>query len=277
MDSGLAPNLKAIFDGGTVSWTATAGGELETPTQQQTISGPGWTSICTGVWTDKHHVVDNSKPPVDQPDTKGSWLVSRAPHFARPLKAAFPECRIASVCSWDWIEDYLVAAQPALFADHLKGKGKDYAARDEDVKSKAATLLGTTDPDVLFLHLDQVDGAGHATGFSPDNPAYLSAIHHVDDLVGAVNAAIRARPSAKDEKWLTIVTTDHGGLERKHGGQSPEERTIFFAVQGAGVPAGRVLRESPGHTALAPTLFQYLGVPIDPAWGWASESFGLKE
>lgn len=276
MAEGLAPHLKAIFDSGTVTWTAVAGGIPDSPAQQQTISGAGWTSICTGVWIDKHHVRDNATPPINEAETPGSWQANAAPHFATRLKAAYPQSRIASIVSWKWIEDYLVAARPQDFADHEKGEGKDYAARDEDVKNKAVALLGKSDPDVLFLHFDQADGAGHATGFSPDNPAYLMAIRRVDGLIGEIQTAVTARPGAADEKWLTVVTTDHGGKVRSHGGQSPEERTIFFAVQGPDVPAGRVLKESPGHTAVPPTVFKYLGVPVDSGWGWVSQPFGLE-
>lgn len=273
VQEGMAPHLKQLIDGGTVSWTAVAGGQLGTPTEQPTISGPGWGSICTGVWTDRHGLVDNTKPPLDRPDQPGSYQLSKSPHFARYLKAAFPSCSIHSLTSWDWIEDYLVAAQPQYFDRHLKGTGKNYPLRDESVKQQTVAALGTTDPDVIFLHFDQVDGAGHATGFFPGNLTYLRAISRVDGLIGQVQAALNARARATEESWLTVVTTDHGGLDKSHGKQSVEESTIFFLTHGTGVPAGVISSESPGHTAVPPTVFRYLGVPAQAAWGWASPAF----
>ncbi|WP_256199912.1 hypothetical protein [Verrucomicrobium spinosum] len=31
-----------------------------------------------------------------------------------------------------------------------------------------------------------------------------------------------------------------------------------------------------GQTAIAPTLFFYLGVPASPDWGWTNEVFALE-
>ena len=53
------PNLKTLIDRGTVCYQVISGGELGTKTQQPTSSGPGWSSILTGVWCDKHGVSDN--------------------------------------------------------------------------------------------------------------------------------------------------------------------------------------------------------------------------
>ena len=39
---------------GLLSLRAYAGGEMNTPTHQPTISGPGWSSLLTGVWIDRY-------------------------------------------------------------------------------------------------------------------------------------------------------------------------------------------------------------------------------
>lgn len=277
MNDGIAPNLKTLSDQGTSSWRAIAGGNLNTPTQQPTISGPGWTSICTGVWMDVHNVNENAKPPYDKPEISGSYQLGKAPHFAKFLKEAFPKSHLSSICSWGWIEDYLVMPQVQYFDDHSKGVGKTYAERDSDVKDKAVALLSSKDPDVLFLHFDQIDGAGHGSGFNPENIAYLMAVRQLDGLIGEVVAAVKARPKASEERWLILLTTDHGGNVRSHGGQTPQERTIFMIAQGAGVKSGVISGVSPGHTAVPPTIFGYLGVPIDSKWGWVSAPFALEK
>ena len=62
------PNIDRLIEGtfgggayqGAFSPHAFVGGVLGTATQQPTVSGPGWTSILTGVWTDKHRITGNS-------------------------------------------------------------------------------------------------------------------------------------------------------------------------------------------------------------------------
>ena len=43
---------------------------------------------------------------------------------------------------------------------------------DIAVKDAAVDLMTNENPDITFLHFDDVDHAGHETGFSTDNPAY---------------------------------------------------------------------------------------------------------
>jgi len=59
LQAAKVPNLKSLIDKGTVCYNVYVGGELNTKTEQHTSSGPGWASILTGVWADKHKVVDN--------------------------------------------------------------------------------------------------------------------------------------------------------------------------------------------------------------------------
>ena len=273
VESGNAPNIAALVANGTVTWTGVAGGELGGPTQQPTISGPGWTSILTGMWTNRHNVVDNSTPAYNQPTVSGSYLVNQAPHFAQRLKEAAPATYFSSIASWSWVEDYLIAAQPGYLDFHTKGSGANYAARDLDVKNKAVAHLSSADPDVLFLHFDQVDGAGHSYGFSPSVANYMSAISAVDGLVGNVLSTIAARPSRASEQWMVVLTTDHGGTSGgSHGGQSVEERTIPFIVSGNGIPAG-LSTATPGHAAVPATVIRYFGLGLPAAWNLAEDGF----
>lgn len=269
LQAAQAPNIAALTAHGVITYHACAGGALGTPTQQPTISGPGWTSITTGVWTDRHRVVDNSFRAYQEA------TAAEYPHFFKRLKDARPGSCLASISSWSSIEDSIISKIASSVDYHGKGIGPAYPERDLDVKDKAVAYLASADPDVLFLHFDQVDGAGHGTGFSPTNPAYLSAIGVVDGHIGSVLAAIQARPQFAREKWLVILTTDHGGIGTSHGGQSGEERTIVLLVSGSVVNAPQVSADSPGHTAVPPTAMAYLGVPVDPSWHWASPAFGL--
>ena len=269
--SGAAPNIAGLVRGGTVTWNCFAGG-LPAPsaTNQPTLSGPGWSSILTGTWTDKHWVVNNDFSP--------SNFVTY-PAFMRRVKEVAPGAYVASAVSWRPIDTGCIGPSQNNGAEYMdsrfKGPSSDYHVRDQQVRDQVVSLLGTANPDVVFVHLDQVDDTGHASGFSPTNPAYMNAITLADGLVGNMLAAMRARPQFAQENWCVIMTTDHGGVGKNHGGQSSDERTTWLIVNGGSAQAGRVSTEKPGQTCIPATAMQHLGVPLNANWGMDATVFAL--
>jgi len=250
------PNLNFLIANGAYTWNAYSGGEIDTETQQATSSGPAWSSILTGVWVNKHGVADNSFTEPNYFDY---------PHFFRRIREKCPEAFLSSIVNWKPINEKILS-------------DADYQAtgNDEEVAKLAVKHILSEDPRVLFLQFDEVDGAGHQFGYDAGNPDYLAAISVVDKQIGMVLVAISKRPKADSEDWLTIVTADHGGKEKSHGGQSPEERTVFFIVCGGEVVKGEI-DSGPGIVAVPPTALKHLGIEIEPSWGWETEPFGYQK
>jgi hypothetical protein len=215
----------------------------------------------TGVWKDRHGINDNSF---------NGYNSSGYPHFFRRIREHNPAAYLSSIVEWSPIDTFLVG--PVAAYSSFRQTATDGGTTD--LATKASLHLSTANPDVLFLHFDAVDLAGHGSGFSPTNPTYLAAIAEVDRGVGTVLQSIRSRPGNSGEKWLTVVTTDHGGAGTGHGGQSASERDTFIIVHGEGVPQ-QVVSPGPGHTAVPPTVLAFLGVPIDPSWNWTEPPFGV--
>lgn len=95
-NSGLAPHMADLIRNGTVTWNAVAGGPPSpSPSNQPTLSGPGWSSILCGVWTDKHLVTGNTFSPSD---------FVNYPAFLRRVKEAVPGAFVASAVSWNPID-----------------------------------------------------------------------------------------------------------------------------------------------------------------------------
>jgi hypothetical protein len=72
-----------------------------------------------------------------------------------------------------------------------------------------------------------------------------------------------------------LATTDHGGRGTSHGGQSPEERTIWMLASGGKAPRGAIESAAVAQTAIPATIFAHLGVPAKPEWGWNMRPFAL--
>ncbi|MBT6808209.1 MAG: DUF4983 domain-containing protein [Flavobacteriales bacterium] len=179
-----------------------------------TISGPGWSAILCGVWSDKHLSVDNSFVGTDY--TNYPPLFKRIENFNANLHTV-------SICNWNPINDYIVQ-------NHADFKLN--VSSDLEVSNEAINYLSSNDPDCIFLHFDDVDHAGHADGFSPNVSQYITAIEGVDSYISPIIQSISQRPNYANEDWLILITTDHGGLGTSHGGNSIEEQNVFVIASG---------------------------------------------
>ena len=269
LSAATTPNIDALMANGVITYDAYAGGELGGVTQQATWSGPGWSSLLTGVWRNKHGVNSNNF-------SSNNFI--NYPHFCRRIKEKVPTAYVSSIVQWGSINSIIFSSMinGVNFMDHQVTTADNSAA----VGDAAVAHLANQDPDVLFLHFDDVDHAGHALGFSTDVPEYMSAIETVDTQIGRVVAALQARPDYAQEDWLIIVATDHGGHKTNdgkgnHGTQLSVDRKIFILVSGGASANGEVSTQSPGQPAVPATALRHLGIGIDPAWGWEEPSFGL--
>ncbi|MEC4015177.1 alkaline phosphatase family protein [Streptomyces sp. H27-D2] len=240
-----APHLKALMAGGL-----TAASSLYAKPMAETSSGPGWSTIITGVWPDKHGVRDN---------TFVGANYARYPDFLTRVETAKPALSTYAVASWAPIPN-------TIFSSKVDTRvATPEAEYDTGTTARAVARLKDADPDAVFVALDNVDHAGHSSGAA--SQAYLDAIHGVDAQTGAIVAALRARASYGQEDWLIMVTADHGHTDAGgHGGSSWQERQTFVIADGPGVSAGST-RHDVKIVDIAASALAHLGVPVDPAWG----------
>ena len=231
---------------------AYAGGDLGTSTQQQTVSGPGWSTLLTGVWADEHHVTGNSNSPIDP------TVMSL---FER-IKADIPGATTASIVSWADINNGHFAletgagATPSIVDWHAVSTGASMPIKDADVIRQGVDLITNEAPTFTFLHLDNVDAVGHASGFGA---AYDAAMMVAAAQLNAILVAVAERMAANPgEDWMVVVGTDHGRDPTSgsgHGGQTASERQIFIAankeISSDGVAP---------QTSVAATIAEFLGL-----------------
>ena len=195
-----------------------------------TMSGPSWTTILTGVQWNKHLVTGNSFSAND---------FTTYPPFPTLAKQVYPNLNCSIVAEWDPLIDNITNA----------GWNRAIKARDESTwptADSAIIELQNPDLDLLFVYFDSVDMRGHYTTFSPTNPVYVKAIEGVDSAVGNVLNALYARPTYAAEDWLILVVTDHGGTSFFHGGNSVEERQMWWIASGSAVAHQQITKADPG-------------------------------
>jgi predicted AlkP superfamily pyrophosphatase or phosphodiesterase len=249
--SANAPNLQALIRGGAYASDAAA--------DNLAPGGPGWTSVLTGIWHGRH-AASGSGP--------GSGAAGDGPldpaFFAR-IEQTRPDLRTAGVVNWEQGLDRLLSG-----IDMASTPGSD-----DSVASRAASLLMRGDPDVLFLHFGEPGVAGARFGFSRFSPPYRYAVARADERVGRVLEALQARPALYGEEWLILCTTDHGSGKRRYGQETPASRNAFLLVSGNGSARGTTIAGA-SLVDLAPTVMAFLGLTVDPLWGWEGRPVGLE-
>lgn len=183
-----------------------------------TMSGPGWASMLTGVWYTKHNVNGNL--------FIGNKLKEFV-HLFNHIEGHNPALQTVSISHWEPINEKIIDK-----VDYKSSPKSDYT-----VAKQAVQLFENKNPDAVFLHFDDIDHAGHFSGFNPNNKKYIAEIEKVDSLIGQVLTALRSRKTFDKEDWLILFSPDHGGINRSHGGGSQVERTTFIIAHNKNINA----------------------------------------
>ncbi len=234
------PNIDGLLSNATFSYDSWHTGI--------TISGPSWSTILTGVNWNKHGITDNSF-------TAPNFLqYPPLPTLAKQIK---PSLNCSIVAEWDPLIDDITNASWNHAVKALDGS--TYPTADS-----AVIELQNPDLDLLFTYFDHVDLTGHSSQFTPTNALYISAIQQVDTAVGQILTALHNRPTYANEDWLILVITDHGGKSFFHGGNSYEERHIWWIANGSMVAAQQITKADPG-TYNCNTNFVFNATCVDTA------------
>ena len=127
---------------------------------------------------------------------------------------------------------------------------------DTDLTDEAIRNIEENHPDFVFLYMPDTDGKGHACGWMSEE--YLRRISIAIDNVKRVMDKFR-------EEYSVIIMSDHGGHDRSHGTDMPEDMTIPLFFSGKDFPAGEIAKEL-SLLDIAPTIAHIMGFDPEPEW-----------
>ena len=128
---------------------------------------------------------------------------------------------------------------------------------DDILTDCALDRLKKSRPDFVFLYLvDTDERGGHAAGWMSEE--YLRRISKALDNVRRVMEAC-------GDEYTIVVTADHGGHDRSHGTEMPEDTTIPMFYIGKDFEAGKRF-DGGSILDIAPTLAKLMDVPPAPEW-----------
>lgn len=177
----------------------------------------------------------------------------------RPIKGIFEKIADfggvnAMYYGWEPLRDIVLpgALKFATYINAYTEESSDTALTDE-----AEKRIRSDKPDFVFLYMVETDEkGGHDNGWMSEE--YLRRISLAIDNVK------RMIESFGDE-YSVIVMADHGGHERSHGTEMPEDMTVPFFFYGRDFEAGKELTNV-SLLEIAPTIAKVMGIPTEPDW-----------
>lgn len=233
------PNIDALIERGAHTFKA------RSVVPSATL--PCHTSMFRGVTPSRHGITTNTWVPMVRP----------VPSIAETAHAM--NRKTAFIYNWEQLRD--LAAPGSLDFSYFR-ENLDDPEGDVTMAQIAAQHVTADQPDFCFLYLGIVDIVGHRHGWM--SAEYLEQIAVADRAIGIVLEQLEE--ASLLDRYFILVQSDHGGHEKTHGTDLPEDVTIPWVAAGAKVrQAGEI--EGPVRIIdTAPTLAHVLDLPLSGDW-----------
>lgn len=239
------PHLKNLMENGSYT--------LHRRSVLPSSSAVNWASMFMGAGPTMHGYTEwNSKvPEIPSVITNKNGLF---PSIFSEIKAQKEDAAIAVIYSWEGIGYLLEDGTVDIDV---------YTEDDEDLTLETVIkTIKEVRPVLTMVHFDEPDGVGHSIGH--DTPEYYEELKNVDARIGEILAAIEEAGIAS--RTLVVISSDHGGVDKGHGGKALSEVESPWIMAGPGVTKGKEISEPTIIYDIAPTLVWALGLQPNPHW-----------
>jgi len=169
------------------------------------------------------------------------------------VRRQLPQAAVGIVHEWDGFARLVEPGVATIMRHEVDA--------DKTVATAAAFIRGRS-PALMVVHLDLVDHTGHTRGWS--TPDYVQAVEKADALVAPLLTAIDN--TGMRASTIVMISADHGGVGKSHGGFTKAEIEVPWIISGPGVKRGHLIEASVSTTDTAPTILFVLGVPAPAVW-----------
>lgn len=213
------------------------------------------TSVMPSITLPCHTSIFHSVPPSRHGVTTNIWTP-----MARPLPGLMEVAkqqrglRCAFFINWEELRD---VSRPGSLAHSWYVDASYIEHGDDLVADEAVRVMPREQFDFTFVYFGTVDTAGHVYGWM--SPEYLAQLERVDRQLGKV---IDVLPT----DTTIIVHSDHGGHERNHGTDLPEDMTIPWMAVGPNIRQNYSIQAPVSLLDTAPTIARVLGLTAHRDW-----------
>lgn len=218
------------------------------------MTAPGWASVVTGADSFQHGVANNSRGSLkvfanstaDYPTffmqakklglkTAGAGVAAFLTSHSQANSNSVKYGVLDYECGVDAANNPKVKAKD-ISSCNLDSRLALYSSdelRDQKLTQWLLQKIDQPEHDVIMGVYDQIDGTGHASGFSK-NEKYMKAISIADGQLGLLLNRLQARLATTQEEWLILLTSDHGGHVTFYGGNhsdtNKEDEIVPFVL-----------------------------------------------
>jgi hypothetical protein len=216
------------------------GAWAEMHSREPSYSATGYSVIFTGAWPEL------SDGPVFNLETPDIPVWTQDNLFSAAQRGGLR----TAVSGYEWFEK-LIPADAVTTGFYTAGEDR---IADREVVDAALPWLAGGEYELILIHLDQVDYAGHHEGGVVD-PNWDAAAQRSDDLLREITAQLDL------SRDTLFICSDHGQVDAGgHGGGEQVVLTEPFVLVGAGVRPGEY--GTVQMVDIAPTLAAILGLSL---------------
>ncbi len=238
------PNIREMMKNGSYS--------LHARSVLPSSSAVNWASMLMGSGPELHGFTEWDSREPELPSAK---LGKRGlyPTIFSLIDTQTPKAKKGAIYTWGGIRN--------LFERDLVDL--DYNA-ETDTKTlvKATSFITEQKPVFTFIHLDDADHAGHKIGF--DSPEYYNEIEKIDVHIGKMITTLEDKNLMKET--IIILTSDHGGNRKSHGGKTLKEVEIPWIAYGKGISKQGEMSSIIVTYDTGATIAYLLGLEIPEFW-----------
>lgn len=233
-----APTIKMMMTNG--AWS------LKTRSVLPSSSADNWASMLMGSGTEVHGYTnwDSKFPELISADTTEYGMFPTVFYLSKTQK---PQLKTAVIYSWGGI-GYLFEKKCVAYEKHVPS--------DSAAATEVSNYIKQEKPNLLFVHFSDVDGVGHDIGHN--TPEYYKQVKTMDAYVKQILDAVN--DAGIMDETVVILTSDHGGINKGHGGKTLMEVEIPWIVFGNSVKQKGEVKQSIVTYDTAATIAYLLGL-----------------
>ncbi len=220
------PNVKQLMENGAYT--------LQKRSVLPSSSAVNWSSMFMAAGPELHGYTEWGSKTPDLP-SRVLTHYGMFPSVFGLLRDARPEVEIGYEYEWGGMQ-YLAEMEAMNFNFHVANAGKN----QDTISVVACNYIREAKPNLFAVIYDQPDGVGHKAGH--DTPEYYEMLTKLDGYLGEIIQAVK--DAGIYDETIFIVTSDHGGIDKGHGGKTMEEMETPFIISGKNVKKGIKIEES---------------------------------